>query len=275
MLPLRLMLRSVATVHAEAHRDRTVTRALRRNSRFGAKVRESATKRRFRRRTTRRRARAPPAAPPGSTRPSPSATCAARPCRSRCLRWAGWIQIRTLTSPPASSPNTMPTFSEPSMATSQAASSASTRSDGGADLVVEVAGGRARAVACRTHVVGARGEDVAVLVGRERPQHQVLSRARRLLAHREAELVVEVLEFGGDPAPRDLGEPVERQPEHRFGGDQRRAKHRGDRLDGGVVVLGFHDDVEQLVPPFERADQRVGDLPASPLCGRGRSWREA
>ena len=54
--------------------------------------------------------------------------------------------------------------------------------DGGADLVVEITCGRTRAVARRTHVVGARGEDVAVLAGRERPQHQVLSRAHRLLA---------------------------------------------------------------------------------------------
>ncbi len=35
-----------------------------------------------------------------------------------------------------------------------------------------------------------------------------------------------------------------------------------DRLDRGVVILGFHDDIEQLVSPFERADQSVGDLPA-------------
>ncbi len=73
---------------------------------------------------------------------------------------------------------------------------------------------------------------------------------------------VQILEFGGDPAPRHLGEPVEGQPKHRFGSGGRRAEHGGDRLDGGVVVLGLHDDVEELVPPFERAHQRVGDLPA-------------
>ena len=33
-------------------------------------------------------------------------------------------------------------------------------------------------------------------------------------------------------------------------------------FDGGVVILGFHNDIEHLVPPFERADQCVGDLPA-------------
>ena len=152
------------------------------------------------------------------------------------------------------------------MATSHAASSASHPADGGADLVVEITCGRARAVTRRTHVVGARGEDVAVLVGRERPQHQVLARARRLLAHVKLSWVFRSSSSCGDPAPRDLGEPVERQPEHRFGSDQRRAEHRGDRLDGGVVILGFHDDVEHLVPPFERADQRVGDLPACDLC---------
>ncbi len=35
-----------------------------------------------------------------------------------------------------------------------------------------------------------------------------------------------------------------------------------DRLDRGVVILGLHDDVEELVAPFERTHERVGDLPA-------------
>ena len=94
------------------------------------------------------------------------------------------------------------------------------------------------------------------------PQHQALSRSSLLLPHGEAQLVVQILEFGGDPAPRHLGEPVEGQPEHRFGAGRRRAEHGSDRLDGRVVVLGLHDDVEELVAPFERADQRVGDLSA-------------
>ena len=93
------------------------------------------------------------------------------------------------------------------------------------------------------------------------PQHQAVRRTRGL-AHGETQLIVQVLEFGGDPAPRHLGEPIERQPQHRFGGGRRCAEMACDRIDRGVVVLGFHDDIEEFVAPFERAHQRVGDLAA-------------
>jgi len=43
------------------------------------------------------------------------------------LRCSGWIQIRTFTSWPTSSPKTMPTFAGPTSATSQTASSSSMR----------------------------------------------------------------------------------------------------------------------------------------------------
>ena len=46
------------------------------------------------------------------------------------------------------------------------------------------------------------------LLGGEGAQHHVVHRTRGL-PHGEAQLVVQIVEFGGDPAPRHLGESVE------------------------------------------------------------------
>ncbi len=67
------------------------------------------------------------------------------------------------------------------------------------------------------HVGGSRGEDVAVVGGGEETKDEVLACARWPLAESERQLVVQVVELVGDPAPRILGEFVERHADHGFG----------------------------------------------------------
>src|SRR6185312_6033605 len=53
---------------------------------------------------------------------------------------------------------------------------------GGADLVVEVAGRSTRSVTGGVHLLGAGGEDVAILGGGERAKLEALARACRAVA---------------------------------------------------------------------------------------------
>ena len=191
------------------------------------------------------------------------------------LAEGGWIQMRTLTSPLANSPNTMPTFSDPSIATNHTASSACTR-----PTAARISSSRSPAgapdpsPAARTSSV--RAAKMSRSASAENGRSTRLSPGCGLpLPRGETQLVVEVFEFVANSASRNLGQPVEGQPKHRLATGGRRAEHGCDRLDGRVVVLGLHDDVEELMPPFERADQRVGDLSAFGSSARRRSWREA
>src|SRR6185312_4609157 len=70
------------------------------------------------------------------------------------------------------------------------------------DFVVEGTCGAARPVGCDMHVLGARGEDVAVGTLAERAKVQAFAGARRALAKRERQLLVQVIELSGDLASR-------------------------------------------------------------------------
>src|SRR6185312_12638527 len=127
---------------------------------------------------------------------------------------------------------------------------------------VEAASGRTGTVTLRADVTGADFEDVPVGFAGEDPQHQAVTRTRRPIAEGEAELVVQILEFLGDPAPRVPGELRERYAHDGFATQPRGAKQRRDRLDRGASVIGLDDHVEYLVPTVERLLQGIGDVAA-------------
>lgn len=87
-------------------------------------------------------------------------------------------------------------------------------------------------------------------------------RAGRPLAEGEGQLLVQILEFLGDLAPRIPGELVERDRHHGLAALGRGVEQRRDGLDGGRPVTGFDDRVKHLVAAVERLLEGVGDLPA-------------
>ena len=264
-------------------RDPKPAEARRRNSHFAGKVRKKRAKTSISTqrpaetvRTKRRpRVRAPRAAPRGSTRPSPSATCAAPQCRSPVCGRLGWIQIRTLTSPPASSPNTMPILSAPSMATNQTASSActrptaarisSSRSPAGApdpSPAARTSSVRAAKMSRSASAENGRSSRLSPWLGCRSPVMKLSSWFRSSSSsriRRRDTLVSRSKDNRSTASPPAFEVPSMVR----------------DRFDGRVVVLGLDDDVEQLMPPFERADQACRRSPCVRFSAHRRSCREA
>ena len=94
---------------------------------------------------------------------------------------------------------------------------------------------------------------------------QVVTEAGRAVLHREGQLRVEVFEFVGDPLAGVLGQQVEGHGHDLLAAGMGCAQQLGDGIDGGVLVIGFDDDVEHLVPAVECLLEGIGDLAAG--CG--------
>ncbi|SHT59959.1 Uncharacterised protein [Mycobacteroides abscessus subsp. abscessus] len=89
-------------------------------------------------------------------------------------------------------------------------------------------------------------------------------------------MAVKVLELRGVLAALILGQLVERHAHDRLAAQMGGAKQSGDRIDGTLSVVGFHNQIKHFVAPFEGARECVGNLAAGSkavVVGHGASLR--